>query len=110
MRLDVGEQFLLQRQIFGDRLDDIIGLAHRFDKIVAWPNARSGVLVFAKIAQVGGDPILDRAEVSGGCIRDRDLVAGYGEDLRDAVAHKARADDRDAHLRHVQPAVYPPSA
>jgi hypothetical protein len=37
-------------------------------------------------------------------------VARHGKDLSDAVAHEAGADDRDAHLRHAQPAVYPPSA
>jgi hypothetical protein len=37
-------------------------------------------------------------------------MACDGEHLRNAVAHKAGADDRDARLGHVQPAVYPPSA
>ena len=51
-RFDFGEQLLLQRQIFGHRFDDVIGVAHRFGKIGAWPHPRDRALVVAEVAQV----------------------------------------------------------
>ena len=96
VRFDFGKQFLLQRQIFRNRLDDVIGLAHRFGKIGAWPHARDRALVLAEVAQVGGDARLRRIEARRDGIRDRHVMTGKRENLRNAVTHEAGTDDGNA--------------
>ena len=105
VRFDGGKQFLLQRQIFGYRLDDVIGPAHRLGEIGARPHARDGTLVFAKLAQIGGDAILYRIQACRDCVCNRDVMTGNGKNLGNAVAHEAGADDGYARLGHAQPAV-----
>ena len=103
---DLGKELLLQRQILGDGFDDIVGIAHRVGEIGAGAHAGGGAFVFAEVAQIVGDARSGGVEILRHRIGDRHLMAGGGENLRDAVAHEAGADDGNARFRrHVQPAV-----
>jgi hypothetical protein len=69
-----------------------------------------GALIFFEIAQVGGDARAHRFQSCGGGIIDPHRMAMSCEDLRNAVAHEARAQNADPRFtRHVvspfQPAV-----
>ena len=97
--------FCFSCQVFGYRLDDVIGPAHRLGEIGARPHARDGTLLFAKLAQIGGDAILYRIQACRDCVCNRDVMTGNGKNLGNAVAHEAGADDGYARLGHAQPAV-----
>ena len=100
------EGLLLQRHVFQHRLDDVVGLAHAIGQIRHGPHAVDRRLVVAEIAQVGRDP--RSAHCRGRLVRvgDRHVMAGERKHLRDAVAHQARADHRDARFPAMrQPAV-----
>ena len=106
MAFDLGKELLLERQIFGDRLDHVADVAQAVREISGWPHTFDGARIVAEIAQIGGDARLDGLPARLDRVVDRDLMAGEREHLRDAVTHQAGADDRDARLlRHDQPAV-----
>jgi hypothetical protein len=69
-----------------------------------------GARIFVEITQIGGDARAHCLQSCGGGIVDPDLMTMQREDLRDAVAHEARAQNADSRFtRHViqpfQPAV-----
>jgi hypothetical protein len=103
--LELGKNFLLQLEIFRYRLDHVVGVMHRISEIDRRLHALDGALVFAKIAQIGGNARCHRVEILHHRIGDLHLMAGQRKNLRDAVAHQAGADDGDARLCHCQPAV-----
>ena len=51
-----------------------------------------------EIGEIAGDPPFQARQCAGHGIEDRDLVAGDGEDLGDAMAHQAGADDANSCL------------
>ena len=61
--------------------------------------------VVAEIPEIGEDARLGAVQAGANRIVDRDVMAGKGKHLRDAVTHEPRANDGDAHLRHHHPAV-----
>jgi len=63
VRFDLGEQFLLERQIFEHGLDDVVGLAHRGGEIGRRPHALDGGGVVAEILEIGQDARLGAVEV-----------------------------------------------
>ena len=97
--------FFFSVEIFRHRLDHVVGVVHRVGEIDGRLHALDGALVFAKIAQVGGNARCHGVEIFHHRVGDLHLVAGQRENLRDAVAHQAGADDGDARFRHAQPAV-----
>ena len=102
----LGKKFLLQRQVLGDGFDDIVGVAHRVGENGARVHASGRAFVLAEIAQIGGNARFGGVEVLRHRVSDRHLMAGNGENLRDAVAHEAGADDGNPRLLgHIQPAV-----
>jgi hypothetical protein len=62
-------------------------------------------IVSGRTSESGEDARLDGVEQGRKGVVDRDLMTGEREDLRDAVAHQAGADDGDARFTHDQPAV-----
>ena len=108
--LHFGEQGLLHGQIFQRRLDDEIRVADTLRDGGCGRHMCGGALIFLEIAQVGGDARAHRLQSCGGGIIDPDFMAMQREDLRNAVAHEARAQNADSRFtRHVvqpfQPAV-----
>ena len=77
------------------RVGEIDGRLHPLDR----------ALVFAEIAQIGGNARCHGVEILHHRVGDLHLVAGQRKNLRDAVAHQAGADDGDARFCHRQPAV-----
>ena len=77
------EQLLLQRQILGDRLDHVVGLTHRLGEVRARPHARDRALVFAEVAQIGGDARLRCVEARRDGVGDGHRMAGERKNLRD---------------------------
>ena len=110
MALHLGEQGLLHGQIFQRRLDDEIRVADAFCDGGCGRHMVGGALIVFEIAQVGGDARAHRLQRCGGGVVNADLMAMEREDLRNAVAHEARAQNADSRFtRHVvspfQPAV-----
>ena len=110
MALHLGEQGLLHGQIFQRRLDDEIRVANALRDGGCGRHMLSGALIFFEIAQIGGDARAHRLQSCGGGVVNADFMAMQREDLRDAVAHEARAQNADSRFtRHVvqpfQPAV-----
>ncbi len=62
MRLDLGEQLLLERQILQHRLDHVVGLAHRLAEIGDRRHPLDRALVVAEVFQVGEDARLGAVE------------------------------------------------
>ena len=60
--LDLGEQFLLQRQVLQHGLDDVVGLAHRRAEIGDRRHPLDRALVVAEVLQVGEDARLGAVE------------------------------------------------
>ena len=96
VRLDLGEQLLLERQILKHRLDHIVGVAHGGGEIGDRRHAVDRAFVVAEVLEIGEDAMLRRRQRLLEGIVDRHIVAGEREHLRDAVAHQAGADDGDA--------------
>ena len=103
--LELGEKFLLQLEIFRHRLDHVIGIVHRVGEIDARLHALDRALVFAEIAQVGGDARRHGVEILHHRVGDLHLVAGQRKTcampwpIRPAPTTAMRA------FRHRQPAV-----
>ncbi len=104
-RSSSAKSFLLELEILRHRLDHVVGVVHRVGEIDGRLHALDGALVFAEIAQIGGNARRHGVEIFHHRVGDLHLVAGQRENLRDAVAHQAGADDGDARLCHYQPAV-----
>ena len=88
--LDLGEQLLLQRQVFQRRLDHVVGVAHRRGKVGRRLHALDRGLIVAEVLEVGEDAGLDGIEARRDRVVDRDVVAGEREYLGDAVPHRGR--------------------
>ena len=93
------EQLLLQRQILQHGLDNVIGIAHRGGEMGRRFHPFDRRLVFAKLPEIGQNARGDSVEIGHDGVMDAHLVPGQRKYLRDAVPHKARADDGDARFR-----------
>ena len=100
-RSSSAKSFLLQREIFRHRLDHVIGVMHRVGEIDGRLHALDGALVFAEIAQVGGNARRHGVEILHHRVGDLHLMAGQRKHLRNAVAHQAGADHGDFRFSNV---------
>ena len=96
--LDVGEQPLLDVEVFAHGFDDVVGIAHAVGQVGTGAHSRERCGVVAEIDEIGMDALLGSGERRGIGIGQRHLVPGECEHLGDAVAHEAGADHRDACL------------
>ena len=98
--------FCLSAEVFQHRFDHIVGVAHGFAEIGAGPHVVDGAFIFAEIAQVGGDARPGGVERRSVRVRDGHPMTGEREDLGNAVAHEAGADDGDFSVAHDLGLVY----
>ena len=90
------EELLLRVGVLDDRLDHEVGGHERVDGVTrASTSAGSGPPFSASFARLRAIASSARSTAPGQRVVERDAPAGGGDDLRDAAAHLAGADDEN---------------
>ena len=96
--LYLGEQPLLQWQIFKRSLDDEVSFANGIGQVRARHNVLHCTLGLPEVPQIGPDAFLQGSEACLARVIHRDVMAMAGKDLGNPMPHQSSADHANAQL------------
>src|SRR5581483_3873759 len=100
--LEVGENLLLERQLFRCRLEHEAYVLHRLSHVLMRRDALEQRCVVAEQIEDCGKPPRHRSADFSVRLEHADFVTRRGQQIRDAMAHQAAADHADSQFLHAR--------